>query len=427
MIVTVFLFSLLTAMALGMPIAFALMTCGMAMMLYMGQFDAQILAQNLLSGADSFPLMAIPFFVLAGELMNAGGISRRIVDVATAWVGHFKGGLGYVAIFACVVMASLSGSAIADTAAVAALLIPMMRNAGYDIPRASGLIASGGIIAPIIPPSIGFVMVGVVGNVSITKLFIAGIVPGLLMGLALVITWTVQARRDNMPRGNKLPVRQRLSATYAGIWALLLPVAIIGGLKGGLFTPTEAAVVAVFYALFVGCVVYRELTFKHLYGLLLNAAKTSAVVMFLVAGAQVSAWLIAAANIPTEVAGLLQPLTGDPKLLMFVIMLLIFVVGTALDFAPTILIMIPVLMPVVRMAGIDPVYFGVLFTMNNAIGLITPPVGTVLNVVCGVAGERMEPVIRAVIPYLLAQLAVLVLLILFPQIVMLPLEYLYRP
>ena len=247
------------------------------------------------------------------------------------------------------------------------------------------------------------------------------------MGLALVITWTVQARRDNMPRGNKLPVRQRLSATYAGIWALLLPVTIIGGLKGGLFTPTEAAVVAVFYALFVGCVVYRELTFKHLYGLLLNAAKTSAVVMFLVAGAQVSAWLIAAANIPTEVAGLLQPLTGDPKLLMFVIMLLIFVVGTALDFAPTILIMIPVLMPVVRMAGIDPVYFGVLFTMNNAIGLITPPVGTVLNVVCGVAGERMEPVIRAVIPYLLAQLAVLVLLILFPQIVMLPLEYLYRP
>jgi tripartite ATP-independent transporter DctM subunit len=426
MIVAIFVLSLLAAMAVGVPVAFALLACSMAMMLYMDFFDAQIMAQNMLSGADSFPLMAIPFFVLAGELMNAGGISRRIVDVAGAWVGHFKGGLGYVAIFACVVMASLSGSAIADTAAVAALLIPMMRNAGYNLPRASGLIAAGGIIAPVIPPSIGFVMLGVVGNISITKLFIAGIVPGLLMALALVLTWAFQARRENMPRGEKLPVRKRWEATFAGVWALLLPVVIVGGLKGGYFTPTEAAVVAVFYALFVGFVVYRELRVSQLYGLLLTAGKTSAVVMFLVAAAQVSAWLIAAANIPMAVADMLQPLVDNPKLLMLVIMALIFVVGSALDFAPTILIMVPVLMPVVRMAGIDPVYFGVLFIMNNAIGLITPPVGTVLNVVCGVAKQRMEAVILAVVPYLLAQLTVLLLLIIFPQLVMVPLQFLTR-
>lgn len=424
MIVLIFVVALLGAMVLGVPISFSLLATSMAMMWYMDFFDAQILAQNMLSGADSFPLMAIPFFVLAGELMNAGGISKRIVAVASSWVGHFKGGLGYVAIFACVIMASLSGSAIADTAAVAALLIPMMRNAGYDIPRASGLIASGGIIAPIIPPSIGFVMLGVVGNISITKLFIAGIVPGLLMALALVVTWTFQARRDNMPRGDRMPMRLRLAATVAGFWALLLPVLIVGGLKGGYFTPTEAAVVAVFYALFVGFVVYRELKFKQLYSLLLAAAKTSAVVMFLVAAAQVSAWLIAAANIPTTVADMLLPLVDSPVLLMFVIMGLIFLVGTALDFAPSILILVPVLLPVVRMAGIDPVYFGVLFIMNNAIGLITPPVGTVLNVVCGVAKVRMEPVIKAVTPYLLAQLVVLLLLVLFPQIVMAPLRFL---
>lgn len=426
MLIAIFVSSLLAAMALGMPIAFALMVCSMAMMWHMDFFDAQILAQNMLSGADSFPLIAIPFFVLAGEIMNAGGISRRIVNVASAWVGHFRGGLGYVAIFACVIMASLSGSAIADTAAVAALLIPMMRNAGYNVPQASGLIASGGIIAPIIPPSIGFVMVGVVGNISITKLFIAGIAPGLLMALALVATWAFQARRGDMPRGERKTSKERWSATIAGFWALLMPVIIVGGLRAGYFTPTEAAVVAVFYALFVGFCIYRELRIADLYGLLLSAGKTSAIVMFLVAAAQVSAWLIAAANIPMTVSGLLEPLIDRPVLLMLVIMLLVFVVGTVLDFAPTILILIPVLMPTIRMAGIDPVYFGVLFIMNNAIGLITPPVGTVLNVVSGVARVRLDPVIRAITPYLLVQTAVLVLLVLFPQLVLAPLQFLTR-
>lgn len=426
MLIAIFVASLLAAMALGVPVAFSLMVCSLAMMWHMDFFNAQIMAQNMLSGADSFPLIAIPFFVLAGELMNAGGISRRIVEVAGAWFGHFRGGLGYVAIFACVIMASLSGSAIADTAAVAALLIPMMRKAGYDVPRSSGLIASGGIIAPILPPSIGFVMVGVVGNISITKLFIAGIVPGLMMALALVATWAFQARRDGMPRGERKSSRERWSATIAGFWALLMPIIIVGGLRAGYFTPTEAAVVAVFYAMFVGFCVYRELKVSDLYGLLLSAGKTSAVVMFLVAAAQVSAWLIAAANIPMTVADILQPLSDNPVLLMLAIMVLVFVVGTVLDFAPTILILIPVLMPAVKMAGIDPVYFGVLFIMNNAIGLITPPVGTVLNVVCGVARTRMEPVIRAVTPYLLAQTAVLMLLVLFPQLVLKPLEFLTR-
>jgi tripartite ATP-independent transporter DctM subunit len=246
------------------------------------------------------------------------------------------------------------------------------------------------------------------------------------MGLALVVTWSFQARKYKMPMGPAIPFAQRMRATAAGFWALVLPVVIVGGLKFGIFTPTEAAVVAVFYALFVGMVIYGELRVQQLYRVLLASAKTSAVVMFLVATAMVSAWLIAAANIPTEVSNMLAPLVDKPMLLMFVVQILVVIVGTALDFAPTVLILTPVLLPTIVAAGIDPVYFGVLFIMNNAIGLITPPVGTVLNVVCGVARVRMEPVIRAVTPYLIAQLVVLFSLVVFPELVMAPLRFFTR-
>ncbi|CAN7385395.1 TRAP transporter large permease [Neorhizobium tomejilense] len=426
MTLTIFLGALLGPMALGVPIAFALILSGVALMMYMDIFDAQIVAQNVLNGADSFPLMAVPFFLLAGEVMNTGGLSKRIVNLAMALVGHVRGGLGFVAIFAACVLSSLSGSAVADAAALGALLYPMMIKSGHDPARTGGLLASASVIGPIIPPSIGFILYGVIGGVSITKLFLAGIVPGLLIALALCITWLIVARKEQF----ELPPRQsrevRVKALVDSIWALMLPVIIIVGLKFGVFTPTEAGVVAAVYSLFVSMVVYRELAPSDLFNVFVAAAKITAVVMFLVACAAVSAWLITVADVPGDLVALLEPLMDNQTLLLLAIMVLIVLVGTAMDMTPTILVMTPVLMPIIKQAGIDPVYFGVLFIINNSIGLITPPVGTVLNVICGVSKLSMEDLMKGVMPFLIAELIVLFLLVLFPQLVTVPVAWFGR-
>ena len=424
MTVAIFLGALIGSMALGIPIAFALLITAVALMIHLDFFDAQIIAQNLINGADSFPLLAVPFFLLAGEVMNAGGLSKRIVNVALTFVGHVKGGLGYVAIFASVLLASLSGSAVADSAALAALLVPMMVRAGHDRARSCGLIASGGIIAPVIPPSIGFVVFGVASGVSISKLFLAGIAPGAMMGLALVIVWTLVSRKENtetLPRASR---KERLHAILDGSWALMLPVIIIVGLKMGVFTPTEAAVVAAVYSLFVAVFVYKELKLKDILPVFIQAATTTAVVMFLVAAAMVTAWLITIADLPSQLIDLLQPFMDNPTLLLVVIMLIIVAVGCMMDMTPTILILAPVLMPVVKQAGIDPVYFGVLFIINCSIGLITPPVGTVLNVVSGVGKVSIVDLIRGIWPFLLAQLTLLFLFVAFPDLILVPARWL---
>ncbi len=421
----IFLGSLFGAMAIGVPVAFALMACAVAMMWSLGLMDAQILAQKLVDGADSYPLMAIPFFLLAGELMNAGGLSKRIVNVALAMFGHLRGGLGYVVIGTGVLLATLSGSAIADTATLAVMLLPLMREAGYRVDRTSGLMAATGIIAPVIPPSIGFVVLGVTANLSIIKLFMAGIVPGLLMALALVVTWWLVSRRDAFTALPKQSTGEVFVALRKALWALMLPAIIIAGLRFGLFTPTEAGIVAAAYALFVGTVVYRELSLKALYDCLLAATKVTAIIMLLVAASSVTAFLITIANVPAQVIGVLSPLMDNPTLLMAVIMLAVLAIGTVLDFTPSITILIPVLMPVVVAAGIDPIYFGVVFIIGAAIGMITPPVGAVLNTVSGVARISMEDAARGVLPFLAAEILVLALLILFPWIVTGPVSWFF--
>lgn len=424
MTLILFLGVLFVAILAGLPVAFALLLSAMALMLHLGTFSPDILAQGLINGVDSFPLLAIPFFLVAGEVMSKGGLSERIVRLAMTLVGHKRGGLGYVAILTAIVLAGLSGSAVADAAALVAILYPMMRKAGYPEGRSLGLLASGGIIAPIIPPSLPLILIGVAGNISIAKLFMAGIAPGLMMGVTLMVVWSYIMRNEQIDTLPKASGKERLAALKDGIWALLLPVIIIGGIRSGAFTPTEAAVVAAVYAIIVSTVVYRALTWKILLEVLVTAGRSTAMVMFLVGAAMVAAWLITVAQLPQQLAEMLQPLIDSPRLLMLVIMLIVLAVGMVMDLSPTVLILVPLFMPVVKMAGIDPVYFGLMFILNCSIGLLTPPVGTVLNVICGVGRVPMSVAVRGVVPFLFAYAALLGLFIIFPQLITIPAKFL---
>lgn len=423
MTMIIFLVSLCGSMAIGMPICFSLIFSGICMMLYMNGFNSQIVSYNLFAGADSFSMMAVPFFVLAGEFMNRGGITKRIVNAANACVGHVRGGLGYVSIIAILLFASMVGSAVASTAALGAILIPMMVRAGYSRDKSAGLIAAGNILSPIMPPSVPMIIFGVQAGVSVTSLFMAGIAPAIYLTVALCIVWYFIAKKDNLPTQPRMSKKEIGHALFEGFWALLLPVFVLVGLRSGMFTATEAGVITAVYALIIGMFVYRELKITMLMDCLVSAAKSSSVIMFLAAAAMVSSWLMTVGNIPQIVTGILAPFINHPTLLMIVINIIVILVGTAMDVTPTIMILTPVLLPAVEAAGIDVVYFGLVFILNNVIGLLTPPVGTVLNVACSAGQINMERIIKAVIPFFLVECVILVLLVLFPPLVTVPLHF----
>ncbi len=424
MTLVLFIVTLAMTLSIGVPVAFALLICAAVMGLQMDLFDAQVISQRMVVGANNFSLLAIPFFLLAGELMNAGGMSKRIIGFAMAFVGHVRGGLGVVAIFAAIILASLSGSAAADSAALIAIMLPMMKQSGHDEARSVGLMASGGVIAPIIPPSIAYIIFAVATNLSITQLFMAGIVPGVMMGLGAIVAWLIVARRDNVEPQPRQGWDVRLRETRKALWSLGMPVIILGGIRFGVVTPTEAAVIAAVYAIFVGMVVHRELKVSQLFHVFRDAALTTAVVMMLAAAALATAWFITLADLSGIVLDLVGPLVDSPTLLLIAIMALVLMIGTMLDMGPTILILAPVLLPVVEEAGIDPIYFGVLFVINCAIGLVTPPVGIVLSVSAGVSGVPLHRVAKGAAPFLIAQIIVLALLVIFPQLVLTPLNWL---
>ncbi|MEJ2478078.1 MAG: TRAP transporter large permease, partial [Desulfobacterales bacterium] len=408
---TIILFvSLLVCFVLGMPIAFSLGVASVTTLQYGSDLPLTLAAQRLFTGTDSFPLMAIPFFMLAGELMESGGISRRLFDFAHAIVGFVYGGLAMVAVVAAMFFAGISGAAAADTAAVGAVSIPAMIRKGYKKGFAAAVQAAGGSIGVIIPPSIPMIIFGVVGGVSIGKMFMGGFIPGLLIGGSLMGVSYVLAKKAGYEKDAFMGFHKILWTFWGALWALLMPVIILGGILGGIFTPTEAAVVAALYGLVIGFFVYRELRLRDLPRIFTRAAISTSTVMLLIATANIFGWILTAERVPQDVAAYLVTLSSSRYVLYGLILICLLVVGTFMETSASLIILTPVFLPVVEKLGIDPVHFGVVMVTALAIGMLTPPLGICLFISCNIAHIQLSEIVRYITPFLVIMIAMLVLI-----------------
>lgn len=414
-----FLVALFGFILMNVPIAFALVLTSIVLSFFFGSFSAALLAQNVVRGIDSFPIMAIPFFLLAGEIMNYGGISKRIVAFAQTILGHIRGGLGYVTVLASMLFAGVSGSAVADTSAMGSLLYPVMEREGYNKEKSAALFCAAGTIGPIIPPSIPMIIFGVIANVSIIDLFLGGIIPGILIGFGLMFGWWLHTKKANYKAEGKLDIRNILRAAKDAFWAILLPFIILGGIIFGIYTPTEAAVIAVVYAFIVSMFIYKELKLSMIPELLVKSARMTSVVMLVCGAATAAAYLITIAQIPLLLSNALIAFAGDsPILLMLLINILLLLVGCVMDLTPALLILGPMLMPIILKFGLDPVYFGVVMICNLCIGLITPPVGNILYVGCSISKLSISQLSKAIMPNILIMIITLLIITYIPGLVM---------
>ncbi|MDD2207339.1 TRAP transporter large permease [Aminobacterium sp. MB27-C1] len=402
---------------LNTPIGIALGLAAMSTIVYSGDVSVSYLAQSLTTSADSFPLMAVPFFILAGELMGKGGISRRLLKVANIFFGKYTGGLGIVTVVACMFFAAISGSGPATVAAIGGIMVPEMLRRGYDKGFTSGLIASAGSIGVIIPPSIPMVIYGVSTGVSVSTMFIAGFVPGMLIGLAL-IGWTYFYSKKHGYCGEKIEYtsKEKWKVVNEAKWALMVPVIILGGIYGGIFTPTEAAAVAVIYGFFVGVFIYKDLSLKDVPSVIASAALVTATVMIIIGTATSFGRILTFEQIPTRLAEAIISFSSSKFVVMSLIMLLLLFVGCFMETLAAIIILAPILLPVVTAIGVDPVHFGIAMVVNLAIGFITPPLGVNLFVTCGIANISMEKISKAIIPWLLVLMVTLLIIVIFPAV-----------
>lgn len=402
--------------AVGMPVAFAIGVSSLVYMLVDGRIPLISIPQRMLNGADNFPLLAIPFFMLAGSLMDTGGVTRRLVDFSSALVGHITGGLAHVVIVANMIMAGMSGSAVADASATGSILIPSMRQKGYPADFAAAIVGAAATIGPIIPPSIPMVIFASIANVSTARLFVGGVIPGVLMGIYLMAVAYVVARRRGYGREPRRSLHEMGRAFLQAIPPLLAPVIIMGGILGGVFTPTEAAVVASVYAFALG-LWYRELRWRDLPRILGQVMVTSAVVLFIVAASSLMGWLLAIERVPQTLMSGFLAISTNPWVILGIINVFLLILGCLMDSIPILILLVPVLTPLIMKLGINPIHFGVVMVLNLMIGLLTPPVGMVMYVVCSMSGVTIKAFTRECWPMILALIAVLAMITYYPPLV----------
>ncbi len=413
--VVVFLVALFVLFGLGMPVAFAIGLASLSIFLLKG-FPLVAVAQRMIGGLDNFPILAVPFFLLAGSLMNNGGVTRRLIELAGAMVGHIRGGLAHVVIVANMIMAGMSGSAVADASGTGTILIPAMTRSGYPRDFAAAVVGAAATIGPIIPPSIPMVLYASISEVSTGRLFLGGVIPGTIMGLYLMVAAYLISRRRGYGRQATFSLPRLGRALRDGLLPLFTPVIILGGILFGFFTPTEAAVIAVAYALGLG-ILYGELTLGKLWQVLVEVASTTAAVGLILAASSLSGWVAAMEKLPQALAAFFLSITTSPIWLLVILNVFLLILGCLMDSPPIIFIMTPILAPLILQYGIDPIHFGVVMVLNLMIGLITPPVGMVMYVTSGIAGIRMDEFVREVWPFLVALILVLATITFVPSLV----------
>jgi len=385
-------------------------------------------AQRIFTGMDNPVLMAVPFFILAGNIMSAGGMTQRLVAFCNVLVGSFRGGLAYINVVISMLFAGITGAAVADTSAIGSILIPAMKKEGYDVDFSTAVTATSSTIGPIVPPSIPFIIYGVLGEVSIASLFLAGFIPGALLGLSQMGVVAYYARKRNYPKGSLISVREALKATFDAALVLMMPLIILGGILTGIFTPTESACVAVFYALIISLFVYRDIRPIDLPKIIINTAVTSSLVMLVIGTASIFSWLLASEEIPQYITEAVINITHNRIAILLLVNIVLLMVGTFMETTASLIILTPVLLPLMNKIGVDPLHFGVIIVLNLVIGLTTPPVGVCLFIACAIGEIKLEQITKAILPFLLASIIVLLIVTYWESLIMvIPKLFGYKP
>jgi len=428
MLILTLLISFAFFLLIGVPVAFVLGLTPFIAFFSEGEIPHMLAAQRIFTGMDNPVLMAIPFFILAGNIMSAGGMTQRLVAFCNVLVGSFRGGLAYINVVISMLFAGITGAAVADTSAVGSILIPAMKKQGYDVEFSAAVTATSSTVGPIVPPSIPFIIYGALGEVSIASLFLAGFVPGALLALSQMGVVAYYARKRNYPKGTLISVGEALKATFDAALVLMMPIIILGGILTGIFTPTESACVAVFYALMISLFVYRDIRPVDLPKIIINTAVTSSLVMLVIGTASIFSWLLASQEIPQYITEAVIDITHNRIAILLLVNIVLLVVGTFMETTASLIILTPVLLPLMNEIGVDPLHFGVIIVLNLVIGLTTPPVGVCLFIACAIGEVKLEQITKAILPFLLASIIVLFIVTYWESLIMaIPRLFGYQP